>query len=49
MSSKKAVSALVKAGQSDAVAMIQRRLTNNIYAYPTRSSPNGPKLVDGAI
>ena len=49
MNTTKAVSALVKAGQSDAVATLQSRLRNNVYAAASRSSPNGPKLVDGAI
>ena len=49
MSTNKAVSALVKAGQSEAVATLQSRLRNNVYAAASRASPNGPKLVDGAI
>ena len=49
MSSNKTVSALVKAGQSEAVATLQSRLRNNVYAAVSRNSPNGPKLVDGAI
>ena len=49
MNTTKAVSALVKAGQSEAVATLQTRLRNNVYAAASRTSPNGPKLVDGAI
>lgn len=45
----KQVSAVSKAVTQDAAVAVQQKLENNIYATPSRDSPNAEKLKDGAI
>ena len=49
MSTNKAMSALVRAGNSNTVQTIEKSLANNINARVTRLNPNANKLLDGAI
>ena len=45
----KNITAVSKVISEEALAILQNKLNRNIWAIPSRSSPNGPKLKDGAI
>ena len=49
MSAKNAISALSRAANSNAVAVLQGKLANNHLAVVTRNQPNARRLLDGAI
>ena len=49
MISKNIVASVSKAVKSDAVAVLNQKLEHNIWATPSRDSPNADKLKDGAI
>jgi hypothetical protein len=44
-----AVTALSKATSAEAAVAISQKLEGNIWATPSRDSPNAEKLLDGAI
>mgnify|MGYP000956149025 CR=1 FL=1 len=46
---KNAISAVSAAVRPEAVAVLNQKLDLNIWATPSRKSPNGEKLKDGAI
>ena len=46
---KNAITAVSSAAKPEAVAVINQKLDMNIWATPSRKSPNGEKLKDGAI
>lgn len=45
----KNITALSKVVNKEALQVIESKLTNNIWALSSRSSPNADKLIDGAI
>ena len=45
----KNITMLSKAVTQEALEAVSAKLQNNIWAIPSRSSPNAAKLVDGAI
>ncbi len=45
----KQISAVSKVVTQEALEAVSQKLTNNIWAIPSRSSPNASKLIDGAI
>lgn len=45
----KSISAVSKVVNQQALEAVTQKLTNNIWAIPSRSSPNAAKLIDGAI
>ena len=47
--SGKAVTAISKVVNAESQVVVQNALENNIWAQPSRGSPNGEKLKDGAI
>ena len=49
MISKNAVTAVSRAVSAEAVAVVNDKLVHNVWATPSRCSPNGEKLKDGAI
>jgi hypothetical protein len=46
---KNAISAISTVAKPEAVAVLSQKLEMNIWATPSRKSPNGEKLKDGAI
>ena len=49
ISTSKAVTAVSRALTQEAQAAVSQKLVTNIYATPSRDSPNAEKLKDGAI
>ena len=49
MMQKNVVTALSRAVKADAVAVLNQKLEGNVWATPSRDSPNAEKLKDGAI
>ena len=45
----KQVTSISKVVSQDALDILSQKLSNNIYAVPSRTSPNAEKLKDGAI
>ena len=45
----KSISAVSRVVTQEALEAVSAKLANNIYAIPSRSSPNAQKLIDGAI
>ena len=46
---KNAITAIATVAKPEAVAVINQKLDMNIWAQPSRKSPNGEQLKDGAI
>ncbi len=46
---KNAISAVSTVAKPEAVAVLNQKLDSNIWATPSRRSPNGEQLKDGAI
>ena len=49
VSSKNAVTAISRVVREETAVALNQKLVNNVWAQPSRSSPNGEKLKDGAI
>ena len=49
MLSKNVVTAVSNAVKAEGAVACAEKLTNNIYCQPSRDSPNGEQLKDGAI
>ena len=49
VSSKQAVTAISRVVKEETAAALTQKLTGNVWATPSRTSPNGAKLQDGAI
>ena len=48
-SGKSAVTAISRVVNAESKVVVQKALDNNVWAQPSRGSPNGEKLKDGAI
>jgi len=46
---KQAITAISTVAKPEAVAVLNQKLELNVWATPSRKSPNGEKLKDGAI
>ena len=49
MVSKTGITAISRVVNAESQLVVQKALDNNIWAQPSRASPNGEKLKDGAI
>ena len=49
MSLQKSVTAVSRVFSTEAVAVLESKLEQNVWATPSRDSPNADRLKDGAI
>jgi hypothetical protein len=49
MLQKNVITAVSTAVKTDAVAVLTQKLASNVWATPSRDSPNAEQLKDGAI
>ena len=49
MVSKNVVTGVSRAVHAEAVQVVQDKISNSVWANPSRDSPNAAKLLDGAI